>query len=180
MYKLYQYNDNEFRIVCTKDNNNNVFFESNSHIVDDEEIQRISLSRSKRTIREYVKCNNFKYFVTLTINSNSCDRYSLTECQSKAKKIFKSIKRINHDFIYLFITERHKDGAYHFHGVCSDLPLYVNYNGYYSCTYFDKLGYNSFSLIRSQSKCSNYITKYVTKDCVRNNARLYLLFFSWS
>lgn len=34
---------------------------------------------------------------------------------------------------------------------------------------FDSLGFNSFSKIKSYIKCCNYITKYITKDCVRNS-----------
>lgn len=29
-------------------------------------------------------------------------------------------------------------------------------------------GYNSFSKIKDYYKCCNYITKYITKDCVKN------------
>lgn len=32
------------------------------------------------------------------------------------------------------------------------------------------MGYNSFSKIRDYNKCCNYITKYITKDCVKNDA----------
>lgn len=41
-----------------------------------------------------------------------------------------------------------------------------------SCKYFDEnLGFNSFSLIKDYNKCCNYITKYITKDCVRNGSK---------
>lgn len=48
--------------------------------------------------------------------------------------------------------------------------LYVNNQGYFSCKYFDdRLGFNSFSLIKDYNKCCNYITKYISKDCVKNS-----------
>lgn len=48
--------------------------------------------------------------------------------------------------------------------------LYINDQGYFSCKYFDdRLGFNSFSRIRDYNKCCNYITKYITKDCVKNS-----------
>lgn len=31
-----------------------------------------------------------------------------------------------------------------------------------------KYGFNSFSKIKDFNKCCNYITKYITKDCVKN------------
>lgn len=174
MYKLYQYNDTNFRLLCTKSDyipSNNKNEKKDDYYVpqtESEEIQRISLSRSKRMIREYCLCNDFTYFFTSTVSSALADRYSLSETQCNIRKIMKSIKRKNKNFIYLFITERHKDGAFHFHGVCSDLHLYINNNGYYSSKDFDKLGFNSFSKIRDKEKTSNYITKYITKDCVKN------------
>lgn len=47
--------------------------------------------------------------------------------------------------------------------------LYVNTYGYLSCTKLDVLGFNSFSKIESLKKVSNYILKYITKDCVKNS-----------
>lgn len=174
MYKLYQYNDNDFRIVCTFDKNETIYKNKKDDEfikqTESEEVERISLSRAKRKIREYGLCNNFKYFFTCTVSSKNCDRFSLTETQNKMRTIMKAIKRKNKEFIYLFITEKHKDGAFHFHGLCSDLTLYINNNGYFSSADFDKLGFNSFSAIKDVSKCSNYITKYITKECIKNEA----------
>lgn len=168
MYKLYRYNDNNFRIVITE-NSSNIDIEK-GFLSDEEKSLKASLSRSKRMIREYALANDFSYFFTCTVNSALADRFSLTECQTNIRKIMKAIKRKHTNFKYLFITERHKDGAFHFHGLCSDLPLYVNANGYYSSIDFDKLGFNSFSKIIDKTKCANYITKYITKDCVKNEA----------
>lgn len=89
-----------------------------SNITSDEELERISLSRTKRNIKELALCNNFQYFATVTIASTSCDRYSLIECQKKFKRKLKTIKKYNNNFKYLFITEKHKDGAFHFHRSC--------------------------------------------------------------
>lgn len=86
-----------------------------SNITSDEELERISLSRTKRNIKELALCNNFEYFATVTIASTACDRYNLIECQKKFKRKLKTIKKYNNNFKYLFITEKHKDGAFHFH-----------------------------------------------------------------
>lgn len=179
-FTLYQYNDNNFRVVCNKYTKQQGF-ERIENFIDfigssqDEEFlffetERVDLIRTKRNIREICLCNNFTHFFTLTINSNYCDRFSLDECQKKLKYIIKEkIRRKNKDFAYIIITEKHKDGAFHFHGLCKGLPLYNNKYGYLSSTAFDILGFNSFSPIVSYDKVCNYITKYITKNCVKNS-----------
>lgn len=174
---LYNYNNNLSRLVKIKSCRNKGFEiikSKNKTIVetDKNEIERISLSRTKKNIRELALCNNFEYFVTFTVNSLNCDRYSLIDCQTKLKKLFKAYKRKYSNFSYLFITEKHKDGAFHFHGLCKGLcssDLYLNKNGFLSSFTFDKLGFNSFSKIKDYISCCNYITKYISKDCVKND-----------
>lgn len=57
-----------------------------------------------------------------------------------------------------------------FTGLCNDtLDFYINDNNYLSSRDFDELGFNSFSKIESLEKVSNYILKYITKDCVKNS-----------
>lgn len=172
MYKFYQYTQNLCRIVISKSDYIPEHKEKSDYIAPSDNYlsELSSISRSKRMIREIALCNDFQYFFTATVNSELCDRFSLSDCQTRIRKIMKSIKRKHEDFIYLFITEMHKDGAYHFHGLCSNLDLYTNKYGYLSSSYFDKLGFNSFSIIKDKQKVSNYITKYITKQCVKNEA----------
>lgn len=172
---LYNYNDNNFRIVKIKSCRNSGFEEINKKDtfidVNSDEVQRCSISRTKRNIRELALCNNFEYFATFTINSEMCDRYTLDIVQDKLKKILHKIKRKNKDFAFLIITEKHKDGAFHFHGLIKGISdLYTNNNGYLSSKIFNnELGFNSFSKIKDYTKCCNYITKYITKDCIKNS-----------
>lgn len=172
---IYQYNDNDFRLVHCKavklkgweqlEQDKQFGFIPQT---DSEEIQRVSLSRSKRNIRELALCNDFEYFATVTVDIQFCDRFHLEECQNLLRKKFKKIKRSHKEFAYLFITEKHKDGAFHFHGLVKGVDLYINKNGYFSNKVFDEIGFNSFSKIKDYTKCCNYITKYITKDCVKN------------
>lgn len=172
---LYNYNGNNFRIVKVKSCRNSGFEElkkRNTFIdVNSEEVKRCSLSRTKRNIRELALCNDFEYFATFTVNSEKCDRYSLNDVQDKIKKVLHKIKRKNKNFAFLIITEKHKDGAFHFHGLIKGITdLYINDNGYLSSMIFDnELGFNSFSKIKDYTKCCNYITKYITKDCIKNS-----------
>lgn len=172
-YFIYTYNNNFSKLVKLKSCRNKDFETAkiNSKKINKEEVERISLSRTKKNIKEIALCNNFDYFVTFTINSLSCDRFCLIDCQTKLKKMLKSYKRKSNNFAYLIITEKHKDGAFHFHGLCKGFlssDLYINKNGYISSFHFDKLGFNSFSEIKDYNRCCNYITKYISKDCVKN------------
>lgn len=191
-YYLIQYNENTFRILKNKyqlgegwelnkgwqDKKNLQDFVNSitsplyylSQKQKEEEKLRCSLARTKSKIRELALCNNFQYFGTITVNGFFLNRYELDECQTRLKNALKQIKRNNSDFKYLIITEKHKDGAFHFHGLFSGLDLSLNeYGYYYNKEFSKKLGYNSFSLIKDYNKCCNYITKYITKDCVKNS-----------
>lgn len=171
-YYLKQYNNNYFRIIYCKAVREKGFEsdKKKNNLDKTEEIERVSLSRTKKSIREIAFCNDFNFFATFTINSEVCDRYSLDACQNELKKMLKAYKRKNPNFKYLFITEKHKNGAFHFHGLVSGLSdFYVNDNGYLSSKHWDKLGFNSFSKIKDYNKTCNYITKYISKDCVRNS-----------
>lgn len=172
-YYLYQYNDETIRLCCQKYHRKKGFEEvgSNKISIGSDEVERVSISRTRRNIRELGLCNNFEYFATLTINSEHADRFSLTACQELLRKKLKKLKRKNSEFAYLFITEKHKNGAFHFHGLIKGIDdFYINDNGYLSHPIFDEIGFNSFSKIKDYSKCCNYITKYITKDCVKNEA----------
>lgn len=123
-FKLYVYNDINCRLVKLNAQREKGYEEirkkkkiSNYIEKDDAEINRVSISRTKRNIREIALSNNFEYFATITVNSKNADRFSLDECQELLRKKFKKLKRINKNFAYIFITEKHKDGAFHFHGL---------------------------------------------------------------
>lgn len=116
MQYFYQYNENNFRLVIDKS-----YSGLNKPIITEKEENNnnsliSAISRSRRMIREYSLCNDFVYFFTSTVNSAVCNRYSLDATQDKIRYIIKEfVKRKNKDFKYVFITEKHKDGAYHFH-----------------------------------------------------------------
>lgn len=158
-YRLYQYNDNNYRIASLKfykepgfelvdDNIISIDDELDYSLYKDSDSLRCSRSRSRRKIREYALCNDFEYFVTITINSENCDRFSLTECQDLLRKKLKWFKQKNKEFEYLLITESHKNGAFHFHGLMkgineSDLVLYREQD-------FEKLPKYLFTNIRKR------------------------------
>lgn len=136
----------------------------------DEKLQE-SLSRSKRNITDLILCNPFEYFCTFTFNADKVDRYNYDTCQKKLRKFFNNFKsRYAPDFKYLIIPEFHKDGAIHFHGVCSgfsDGELKENSFGYLDWERYRKsFGFFNCSKIRNYNACAFYVSKYVTKDLV--------------
>lgn len=180
---LYSYgNSSYYRLVLPKTNrkgytlsevvndlNNDVHIKTFSA-----EIDRISLSRTKRNIREICLSNDFEYFVTFTVDSKNADRFSLDECQSLIRKRLKTYQKwICKDLKYILITEKHKNGAFHFHGMMKGLresDFYINKNGFLSNRMFDKVGFNSFCNIDGNYvRCCNYIIKYISKDCIKNS-----------
>lgn len=150
---------------------------------DQDEIQRISLSRTKRNLKEICLCNGFTHFITFTIAKENCDRFSLDEVQDELKKINKAIRRKYKDYRYVFITEKHENGAFHFHGLIKGLNLNqgFEYNEHGKITipiYSNRLGFDCVKEITSgandyQKLCS-YIQKYITKDmCKKYNGQMY-------
>lgn len=113
---LYNYNGRFFRVcsikACRKKGFEDISFKKKT---DKKEVDRISLSRTRRNIRELALCNDFEYFCTLTVNSAKCDRYSLDEVQDNLRKCLRNIRNNSNCFKYLIITEKHLDGAFHFH-----------------------------------------------------------------
>lgn len=210
------YNDSSFRFVqvpisvygskrksrrflenFNEDDVENSQIESN---ISHEDIAAISLSRTKRNIRRICLSNEFEYFCTWTVDSQFCDRFSLQNVQDKMKTLLKAYQRKNKKFKYIYITEKHQNGSFHFHGMVKGLnrndlvqftmadinkpnnPIPYNIisavkkgqNIYKNNFFSDKLGFCTMSKIQSYNKCCNYITKYITKDCVKNeNNQIY-------
>lgn len=138
---LYSYGDSSYyRLVLTKTYRKGyTLAELNNQLDNDghiktfsSEIDRISLSRTKRNIREICLSNDFEYFVTVTINSKNADRFSLDECQSLIRKRLKNYRDwICKDLKFILITEKHTNGAFHFHGMMKGLrqsDFYINKN----------------------------------------------------
>lgn len=152
--------------------------------VNDEKLSN-NISRARNAVRELALCNPWEYFLTMTINQAFFDRYDL---KSFKKVLFQSIwdynKKHGTNVKFLLIPEKHKDGAWHFHGFFMGLPanhlvLFTleqklpNYirdklkNGesvYNWPFYAEKFGFIDIEPIRSREKAASYITKYITKD----------------
>lgn len=157
-----------------------------------------NLRRAKNTIKELVLCNDWEYFITLTLDKTKYDRYNLAKFNKDLSQYIRDLrKKLKADIKYLLIPEQHSDGAWHMHGFLmglltselklfdksEKLPHYIRdklckgekiYNW---VGYGNKFGFNSVEAIRDKDKASSYVTKYVTKDIADSvkelNAKLY-------
>lgn len=141
-----------------------------------------NISRAKSKVKEYALCNDFRYFITLTIDKNKYDRYNLKAYYKDLGQFIRNYNRIHKTKVdYVLIPEQHEDGAWHMHGLFNgilDKHLEVNKNGYLEWKqYTKKFGYMSLDFVKDREKVASYITKYVTKDLAKSikelNAHMY-------
>lgn len=149
-----------------------------------------SLSRTKANVFELAMCNEFQYFCTFTLDEKKRDRFDISEFRKSFTQMIRNMNRSRSDedkIKYLLIPEPHKNGAWHMHGLLKGLtpddlttfklsehiperikksiragkPVYnwekyQNGFGFFTCTE-----------IENQSACCRYVTKYVTKDLLK-------------
>lgn len=159
--------------------------------VHDEKLE-CNIRRAKGKIQEYVLCNPWGYFVTLTLDKRKYDRYNLEQFHKDLTLFIRDVnKRRDIKIKYLFIPEQHKDGAWHIHGFVSGLklsdlrlftldeilPLYIREklnkgnNVYEWVKYRERFGFCDLEEIKSKERASSYVRKYITKElakCVKN------------
>jgi len=128
-----------------------------------------SISRSKQRIFQIIEANHEKYdlfrtvFLTPTFKDQSHER-KITD-----RRIHQFCRRLSYylgyKVEYLFVTERHKSGAIHYHGLIFNMPFipikYLEKNIYK----YGSLDIDIPSNIRSVTR---YVSKYITKDLIKN------------
>ena len=84
----------------------------------DEDKER-AVRRARARLVDLARCNDFRYFVTLTLDAARVDRYdpSLTGKQLR-RWLSNQVQR--YGLIYALVPEHHRDGAIHFHGLIND------------------------------------------------------------
>lgn len=104
-----------------------------------EDIER-SMRRARAKVRRLALANDdFKWFVTLTLDKEKVDRYDPAEVVRKLNQwASNQVKRKG--LKYILVPERHKDGAIHFHGFFND-ALEAVPSGHY-----DKNGHEIYNL----------------------------------
>ena len=158
-----------------------------------------SISRTRAAIFELALCNEWEWFVTLTLNPEYHDRQDLNSYKKKLSTWLKNYNRLHKTNIkYLLIPEQHADGkSWHMHGLMMGLPekhlhefteqeklpikilieIKRGHKVYNWEAYQKAFGYISISKTRHLESVSKYITKYITKDIsqtrIKRNDHLY-------
>lgn len=163
------------------------FEEANKSPPDKEEPpQRLAnnLSRARTTIFELALCNDWEYFITLTLDPKKYDRMNLQLFRKDLSRFIRNYRaKHSANVKYLLIPEQHKDGAWHLHGFLMGLPeshlrlfTLTEKLPHYICRkletgqliyewepYRKKFGFCDIEPIRNLEATSKYVTKYVTK-----------------
>lgn len=161
-----------------------------------------NIARARNTIFELAMCNDWDYFVTLTLSPDKLqdlglDRYNLSDFY---KFFVNWLHKLPYKVKYLLVPEKHKNGAWHFHGFMSGLypdslelfsrsdhlPTYIlnkidnNELIYKWLPYDKKFGFCDFEYIKNQEKCSSYVTKYISKELYKtiNNLGMHCYYCS--
>lgn len=172
-YNVKEYNKDMYRLIYCKMPIKNSGFEDDRKFEFKRDVNKEKLSnniaRARSKIFEYAICNNFKYFVTLTVNGQYLDRYNLAEYIKKLGQFIRDYrKKHGVNVQYLLIPERHEDGAWHMHGLIKGIPkehLCKNKHGYLDWEEYSKrFGYISIDEVRNEIAVSKYITKYISKS----------------
>lgn len=74
-----------------------------------------SVRRARAQLRRLALSNKFSYFVTLTLDAEKIDRFD-GKAITKALSTWCDNMVRRHGLRYVLVPERHKDGAFHFHG----------------------------------------------------------------
>lgn len=166
-----------FKVIFHKFNNDGgigfgaaMYIDSNQNTPrqQDGEKEQSNLYRAKSRIREYALCNDWQYFVTLTLDKDKQDRYDVDGyVRDLGVWIGNYNKKYSAKLKYLLIPEQHKDGAWHMHGLFNGVAadsVCSNAHGYLDMPYYaQRFGYISLSCVRDKTRTAAYITKYVAK-----------------
>ena len=74
-----------------------------------------SMRRARANLRRLALANDFDWFVTLTLDQAKIDRYDPKAIMHTMNRWLDNMVR-RHGLRYVLVSERHKDGALHFHG----------------------------------------------------------------
>lgn len=169
-YTIKRYTDDYYELVYFKYPIKNTGFDLDPKYkpdrnVNDEKLDN-HISRARTKIFEYAICNDFDYFITLTLRD---DRENLPKfIKDFGQLIRDERKRTGSNIQYLLIPEQHKDGkSWHMHGLIkgiSENEMIINKYKYLDWPrYSEKFGYCSIGKVKSKIAVSKYITKYIVK-----------------
>jgi len=132
-----------------------------------------SISRTKQKMHDIVNSNEWEYFVTVTFDGKKVSRYDYNAVVKKYSKLLNHIKeRKAPGLEYIFVPEKHKDDAFHFHGLIRGTAgltfIKTKFRDrtnriIYNIQDFN-LGFTEVTKVSNTAKVSTYMIKYITAD----------------
>lgn len=77
------------------------------------------IRRAKERIFDIAFCNEWKYFITLTIDDKKIDAFNIKEVMKKLSKFLNNMQQ-RYGLSYIIIPEFHESGRVHMHGLIND------------------------------------------------------------
>lgn len=135
--------------------------------------------RAASAVRDLALCNDFRWFVTLTLDQQHIDRYDMGAIMRKVNQWLSNAVR-RQGLRYVLVPELHKDGAVHFHGFFSDSLAAVD-SGHKDSgghTVYNlpqwRFGFTAaIELYGSYHSAVGYVCKYVRKQDTKIGGRWY-------
>ncbi len=127
------------------------------------------IKRNRDRIRDIILCNDFKYFLTITLDKEVIDRYDVDNFKKKLHNWLHN-NVIRKDLKYILIPEYHKDGALHCHALINGVfdMVYSGKRTKEGKAIFNipdwKYGFTTaIRLDNNKIRVGNYVMKYITK-----------------
>ena len=130
-----------------------------------------SMRRARAKVRRLALANEFQWFVTLTLSPDEVDRYDAAAIMKRVNRWLSNMVQ-RHGLSYILVPERHKDGAFHFHGFFAGPGLEAVPSGHN-----DSQGHEIFNLPQwgfgftaaiglygTYSQAVGYVCKYIGKQ----------------
>ncbi len=179
--EIIAYNEPQIRLLGSLNHKGGA---NKKSIISDEAQQERTLKQSyaiKRRIRGYALANDFKWFVTLTLDPKKNDSFNYEESKKLLLKWCRYMRDTYGKFDYIIIPEFHQSGAVHFHGLLgnfsanfveatypkSEKPMLRNERQVYNLADW-QYGFTDCEKIVDSEKTASYLTKYITKELMTN------------
>lgn len=143
-----------------------------------EDLER-SMRRARGKLRRLALANEFRWFVTLTIDPTKCDSFDGAAVVKKLNAWCSNMVQ-RRGLRYILVPERHKSGRIHFHGFFNDCVEAVDSG------HMDRQGHKVYNLPQwtlgfttaielydDYSKAVGYVCKYVGKQGEKPAGRWY-------
>ena len=194
---LKKYTEHKYKLVTCKssikvsgyEEDKNILYECKikSRNVNNEKLSN-NIIRARSKILEYALCNDFEFFVTLTLDAKKIERNNIDDYIKKLSQYIRDLrKHTGQEIEYLLIPEKHSDGeSWHMHGlvkglndirkfdVSENIPVRMKdkilryreegLDLYEWPGYAKRFGFCCIEPVRDKVAVSRYITKYISKN----------------